>query len=60
MFLLDSQHRVISVEVLFRGTIDSASVYLEVLSLQRGYRSGDPEPSDANRRITERLKEDMG
>ncbi|WP_304526531.1 DNA repair protein RadC [Halomonas sp. I5-271120] len=66
---LDSQHRVISFEGLFRGTIDSASVYpREVVKqalacnaaaviLVHNHPSGDPEPSDADRRITQRLKE---
>ncbi len=56
----------------FRGTIDSASVYpREVLKAALAYNaaavilvhnhpSGDPEPSDADRRITERLKEALG
>ncbi len=60
---------VIRFEELFRGTIDAASVYpREVLKAALAYNaaavilvhnhpSGDPEPSDADRRITERLKE---
>src|SRR5690554_4798060 len=66
---LDTQHRVICFEELFRGTIDSASVYprevvKQALShnaaaviLVHNHPSGDPEPSDADRRITQRLKE---
>lgn len=66
---LDSQHRVICFEELFRGTIDAASVYpREVVKqalacnaaaviLVHNHPSGDPEPSDADRRITQRLKE---
>lgn len=69
---LDSQHRVIRFEELFRGTIDTASVYpREVLKAALAYNaaavilvhnhpSGDPEPSEADRRITERLKEALG
>ncbi len=69
---LDSQHRVISFEELFRGTIDSASVYpREVVKqalannaaaviLVHNHPSGDPEPSDADQRITQRLKEALG
>lgn len=72
MLFLDSQHRVIRFEELFRGTIDAASVYpREVLKAALNYNaaavilvhnhpSGDPEPSDADRRITERLKEALG
>lgn len=69
VLFLDSQHRVIRFEELFRGTIDAASVYpREVLKAALAYNaaavilvhnhpSGDPEPSDADRRITEQLKE---
>ncbi|GKW48605.1 RadC family protein [Halomonas sp. NCCP-2165] len=69
---LDSQHRVISFEELFRGTIDSASVYprevvkqalkhnAAAMILVHNHPSGDPEPSDADRRITQRLKEALG
>ena len=69
---LDSQHRVIKFEELFRGTIDSASVYpREVVKkalacnagaiiLVHNHPSGDPEPSDADRRITQRLKDALG
>ncbi|WP_163558810.1 DNA repair protein RadC [Halomonas sp. NO4] len=69
---LDSQHRVICFEELFRGTIDSASVYpREVVKqalahnaaaviLVHNHPSGDPAPSDADRRITQRLQEALG
>lgn len=69
---LDSQHRIIRFEELFRGTIDSASVYpREVVKqalacnaaaviLVHNHPSGDPEPSDADRRITQRLQEALG
>ncbi len=69
---LDCQHRVICFEELFRGTIDSASVYpREVVKqalacnaaaviLVHNHPSGDPEPSDADRRITQRLTEALG
>ena len=72
MLFLDSQHRVIRLEELFRGTIDAAGGYpREVLKAALAYNaaavvlvhnhpSGDPEPSDADRRITERLKEALG
>ncbi|ABN59909.1 MULTISPECIES: RadC family protein [Shewanella] len=68
VLLLDSQHRVIQFVELFRGTIDSASVYpREVVSLVlekkaaavivcHNHPSGIAEPSQADRRITERLK----
>jgi DNA repair protein RadC len=72
VLFLDSQHRVIRFEEMFRGTIDAASVYpREVLKAALAYNaatvilvhnhpSGDPEPSDADRRITQRLKEVLG
>ncbi|MDT0502281.1 MULTISPECIES: RadC family protein [unclassified Halomonas] len=69
---LDTQHRVIRYESLFRGTLDSASVYprevarraLELgagaLILAHNHPSGVAEPSDADRRITDRLREALG
>ncbi len=68
ILLLDSQHRVIQFVEMFRGTIDSASVYpREVVSLVlekkaaaviicHNHPSGVAEPSQSDRRITERLK----
>ncbi|WP_172591139.1 RadC family protein [Shewanella xiamenensis] len=68
VLLLDSQHRLIGYEELFFGTIDAASVYpREVVKLvlhrnaaaaifAHNHPSGIPEPSQADRRITERLK----
>nr|WP_298522111.1 DNA repair protein RadC [uncultured Halomonas sp.] len=72
VLFLDTQHRVIRFETLFRGTIDSASVYpREVVKralacnaaaviLVHNHPSGNPEPSDADRRITQRLQEALG
>ncbi|MCA8865409.1 MULTISPECIES: RadC family protein [unclassified Halomonas] len=69
VLFLDTQHRIIRYESLFRGTLDSASVYprevakraLELSAgaviLAHNHPSGVAEPSDADRRITERLKE---
>lgn len=69
---LDSQHQVIEFTKMFFGTIDSASVYprevvKKALQLNAGavifthnHPSGNPEPSDADRRITQRLKEALG
>jgi DNA repair protein RadC len=66
---LDSQHRLIAFERLFRGTVDGASVYPRVvvrralelnaaaLILTHNHPSGLPEPSTADTRITQRLKE---
>jgi len=64
---LDSQHQLISCEELFRGTINSANVYpreivREVIKhnaaaviLSHNHPSGVAQPSDADRRITERI-----
>jgi len=66
---LDSQHRLIAFERLFRGTVDGASVYPRVvvrrslelnaaaLILTHNRLSGLPEPSSADTRITQRLKD---
>lgn len=65
---LDNQHRVIAYEELFVGTIDGASVYprevvKRVLHLNaaaiifaHNHPSGIAEPSQADLRITEKLK----
>ncbi|MDR9826574.1 DNA repair protein RadC [Vibrio sp. FNV 38] len=67
VLFLDNQHRVISDEVMFEGTIDSASVYprevvkrslqynAAALILAHNHPSGIAEPSQADRRITRRL-----
>lgn len=72
VLFLDSQHRVIRFEELFRGTIDTASVYpREVVKralahnaaaviFVHNHPSGDTKPSDGDRRITQRLKEALG
>lgn len=65
---LDNQHRVLQFEALFRGTIDGASVYpREVVKralfhnaaaviFAHNHPSGVHDPSQADRRITDRLK----
>lgn len=72
ILFLDNQNRVIKDEVLFEGTIDSASVYpREVvkralyhnaasLILAHNHPSGVAEPSNADRRITRRLSDALG
>jgi DNA repair protein RadC len=72
VLMLDSQHRLIEFVELFRGTINSASVYprevaKEVLSynasaviFSHNHPSGVAEPSQADRRITERLVSALG
>lgn len=65
---LDSQHRVLACEELFAGTLDGAAVYpreiarraltlnAAALILAHNHPSGLPEPSAADRRITERIR----
>jgi len=69
LLTLDSKHRVIVFHKLFRGTLDGASVYprevvkiaLEhnapAIILVYNHPSGDPEPSLADRNLTQKLKE---
>jgi len=66
---LDTRHKVIKFEELFRGTVDAASVYpreivkraLELntsaVLLVHNHPSGDPEPSNADKVITEHIKD---
>jgi len=66
---LDTRHRVMACEELFRGTIDGASVHprevvrrvlhhnAAAVILAHNHPSGIAEPSQADRRITARLKE---
>jgi len=66
---LDVKHRLLAVEELFQGTIDGASVHprevvrrcLEVgagaLIVGHSHPSGVPEPSQADLRITQRLRD---
>ena len=68
LLLLDAKHRVIGFRELFRGTLDGASVYprevvkiaLELnaaaVILVHNHPSGDPEPSLADRSLTNTLK----
>jgi DNA repair protein RadC len=65
---LNSQHRVLAYEPMFRGTLDSSAVYPRVvvqraLELNAGavifshqHPSGSTEPSSADRHLTERLR----
>lgn len=67
VLFLDSQHRVLDCEEMFMGTLDGASVYprevvkralqhnAAALILAHNHPSGVAEPSQADRRITERL-----
>jgi len=69
VLFLDNRHRVLAFEKLFRGTIDGASVHpREVVKrtlalnaaaviLAHNHPSGETEPSQADRRITQRLRD---
>lgn len=69
LLLLDNQHRVLHFEILFRGTLDNASVYpREVIKLvlehnaaavivAHNHPSGVAEPSLSDQHITKRLQE---
>ncbi len=69
LLLLDNQNQLIEFKELFHGTVDAASVYprevvkavLEInasaVIMAHNHPSGDATPSQADRRITERLKD---
>lgn len=69
VLFLNTRHRVIAVEEMFRGTVDGASVYpREVVKaalnrnataviLAHNHPSGESDPSQADELITRRLKE---
>lgn len=71
LILLDTKHRVIGFENLFRGTVDGASVYprkvvktalaynAAAVIIAHNHPSGDPEPSHADVTMTKRLKESL-
>ena len=66
---LNNQHGLITEETLFCGTVDASPVYPRVvvqqalkynaaaIILSHNHPSGEPEPSRADRSITDRLKE---
>ena len=66
---LTNRHQLLSFETLFRGTVDGASVHPRVVVrralelnaaaviLSHNHPSGHPTPSQADQRITTRLKE---
>lgn len=72
VLFMDNRHRVIACEELFRGTIDGAAVYpREVVKTALGHNaaavilahnhpSGVAEPSRADTRLTERLRDALG
>jgi DNA repair protein RadC len=65
---LDNRHRVIAMDELFRGTIGSASVHprevvkealkhnAAAIIFAHNHPSGEPEPSEADRQLTNKLK----
>lgn len=68
LLLLDTGHRVIAFEEIFQGTLDAANVYpREVVKtvlrhnaaaviLVHNHPSGNPEPSQSDRELTQTLK----
>ena len=64
---LDNRHRVIAFEPLFRGTVDGTSVHprevvrcalrhnAQAVILAHNHPSGEPEPSHADRILTDQL-----
>lgn len=69
---LDTKHRLLAFEELSSGTIDGAEVYprevvrralahnAAALIVGHNHPSGNPEPSEADRAVTERLKHALG
>ena len=72
VLFMDTQHRLIEYAEMFRGTIDGASVYPRELVkealrhnaaaviVSHNHPSGNPEPSQADKVLTQRLKEALG
>lgn len=68
IIFMDTQHRVIKFEEMFRGTVNSASVYprevikraLELnataMVIAHNHPSGVPEPSTTDRTLTDKIK----
>ena len=66
---LDTRHRLITFEEIFRGTIDGAEVHPRIVAQRaltvnaaalivgHNHPSGNPEPSVADRAVTTRLKQ---
>ncbi|MES2027427.1 MAG: DNA repair protein RadC [Pseudomonadota bacterium] len=71
VLLLDTQHKIIGFHELFRGTIDSTSVYPREVAklalehnaaaviLTHNHPSGEPTPSQADITLTKVLKESL-
>ncbi|TDR38673.1 DNA repair protein RadC [Tahibacter aquaticus] len=68
---LDSRHRVIACEILFRGSIDGCAVHPRVIAryallhnaaaviVAHNHPSGVCEPSESDRRITHQIRETL-
>ena len=68
LMLLDNQHKVLDCSVIFSGTIDGAAIYpreivkaalhanAAAVILAHNHPSGEPIPSTADKRITERIQ----
>lgn len=66
---LDTKHHILATEHLFTGTADACEVHSRVVAkralelnavaviLFHNHPSGNPEPSEADRKVTERLKQ---
>ena len=69
---LNSRHRTICWEVLFKGTVDGAAVYpreavkralrhnAAAVIFAHNHPSGEPTPSESDRHITKRLQQTLG
>ncbi|MDR6672846.1 DNA repair protein RadC [Xanthomonas sp. 1678] len=69
---LDTKHHILATEHLFTGTVDGCEVHSRVVAkraldlnavaviLFHNHPSGNPEPSEADRQVTERLKKALG
>ena len=69
VLFLDTKHRVIRFDEMFRGTLESARVYPREVAkaalslnaaaviLVHNHPSGDPEPSQTDRQLTDRIRE---
>ncbi|WDK02015.1 JAB domain-containing protein [Xanthomonas campestris] len=69
---LDNQHHILATEHLFSGTIDGCEVHSRVVAkralelnavaliLFHNHPSGNPEPSEADCKVTQRLQEALG